>query len=87
MVTVNWSKTVTGRAVIMPVVQAAVGGQVVVTPQIKGGGVFKFLRDHVQIGIQGMGTANLPAVPPPAAPFAPGPSVGGQGAGIFQITW
>jgi hypothetical protein len=85
MVTVNWSKTASGQAVIVPVVQSAVGGQIVVTPKIKGGGLFKFLREHVQIGIQGMGTANLPAAPPQAAPFAPAPSVGAQGAVIVNI--
>jgi hypothetical protein len=86
MVTVNWSKTASGQAVIVPVVQSAVGGQIVVTPKIKGGGgLFKFLRENVQIGIQGMGTANLPAAPPQAAPFAPAPSVGAQGTFIVNI--
>jgi hypothetical protein len=79
MVSANWSKTVSGQTVMVPAVQGAVGGQILVTPP------YKILGAQVQIGIQGMGTANLPAVPPPAAPFAPGPSVGAQGAVIVNV--
>jgi hypothetical protein len=79
MVSANWSKTISGQTVMVPAVQGAVGGQILVTPP------YKILGAQVQIGIQGMGTANLPAVPPPAAPFAPGPSVGAQGAVIVNV--
>jgi hypothetical protein len=87
MVTANWSKAVSGQTAIVPVVQGAVGGQILVTPPIK----IKILDAQVQIGIQVMGTANLPAVPPQAAPFGPGPSAGGQGGiiinGVLPRNW
>jgi hypothetical protein len=87
MVSANWSKAVSGQTAIVPVVQGAVGGQILVTPPIK----IKILDAQVQIGIQVMGTANLPAVPPQAAPFGPGPSGGLQGGiiinGVLPRNW
>jgi len=79
MVSVNWSKAASGQTAIVPVVQGAVGGQILVTP------TFKILGAQVQIGIQAMGTVNLPAVPPQAAPFGPGPSAGGQGGIVINV--
>jgi len=52
---------------MVPAVQGAAGGQILVTPP------YKILGAQVQIGIQGMGTANLPA------------AVGGQGAIIINV--
>ena len=79
MVSANWSQTASGSTVMVPVVQGAVGAQILVTPP------FKILGAQVQIGIQAQGTANLPAVPPYAAPFAPGPSVGAQGGIVINV--
>lgn len=79
MVTAQWSKAVSGQTVMVPMVQGAVGGQILVTPP------YKILDAQVQIGIQGMGTANLPAGPPQAAPFAPGPSVGVQTGIVINV--
>jgi hypothetical protein len=84
MVAANWSRSATGQAVITPVVQPAVGGQIVVTPNFSGG-PFKFLNGRVQLGFQIMATGTLPAVPPPVAPFAPGPSAGVSGGVILNI--
>jgi outer membrane protein OmpA-like peptidoglycan-associated protein len=84
MVAANWSKSATGEAIITPVVQPAIGVQGIVTPNFSGG-PFKFLNGRVQVGIQIMGTATLPAVPPMVAPFAPGPSAGVSGAVIVNI--
>jgi hypothetical protein len=84
MISVNWSKSASGQAVIVPVVQPAVGGQVVVKPKFSGG-PFRFLNGYVEIGIQVMATGNLPAVPPPVAPFGPGPAAGISGGLIFNI--
>jgi hypothetical protein len=81
MVGANWSKTVSGVTVVVPMVQGAVGGQILVTPS------YKILNATVQIGVQVMGTGNLPAAPPWAAPFVPGgPSAGGQAGIIIQVT-
>ena len=77
MVGANWQKTATGKAVIVAVAQGAVGGQILVTPKPGGGGLYKFLREHVQIGIQGMGTINVPGEGKPNA--------GAQGAVILNI--
>ncbi len=84
MASLNWSKTVSGQAIVVPVVQPAIGGQIIVTPNFSGG-PFKFLNGRVQVGIQAMATGNLPAVPPPVAPFAPGPSGGASVGGIVNI--
>jgi hypothetical protein len=67
MVSANWSKSVSGRTVMVPAVQAAAGGQVLVTPP------YKILGAQVQIGVQAMATANLPA------------AVGGQGAVLINV--
>ena len=73
----NWQKTATGRAVVVFVGQGAIGGQVLLTPKPTGGGMYKFLREHVQIGIQGMGTVSVPGAGPVTA--------GVQGAVIVNI--
>ncbi len=79
MVTAQWSKTVSGNIVMAPMVQGALGGQVLVTPP------YKILDAQVQIGIQGMAQGTLPAVPPYAAPFASGPSGGVQGGIVINV--
>jgi hypothetical protein len=79
MVTAQWSKTVSGNIVMAPMVQGALGGQVLVTPP------YKILDSQVQIGIQGMAQGTLPAVPPYAAPFASGPSGGVQGGIVINV--
>ena len=79
MVTAQWSATVSGRTVMTPMVQGAVGGQVLVTPP------YKILDAQVQIGVQAMAQGSLPGVPPYAAPFAAGPSVGVQGGIVINV--
>jgi hypothetical protein len=83
MVSVNWNKTVKGEALIVQL-QAGVGAQITVTPNFKGGGVYKFLRDHVQLVIQGVATVNRPIGRGATDPF-----VGGQvgGGPTFTVTW
>ena len=54
MASANWSQSASGRAIISPGLQAAVGGQVLVTPNFRGG-PFAFLNGHVQIDAEVMG--------------------------------
>ena len=54
MASANWSKSVSGSTVISPAVQAAAGGQILVTPTFRSGD-FKFLNGHVQFGLQVLG--------------------------------
>ena len=54
----NFSKTMTGSATSTWGVQAAVGGQVLVTPNFRGGPL-DFLNGHLQVGVQVLGTAGV----------------------------
>jgi hypothetical protein len=82
MAGLNWNQTIKGQALIVQL-QAGIGAQIVVTPNFSGGGVFKFLRDRVQIVIQGVATANRPIGPGATDPF-----VGGQASSglTFVVT-
>ena len=58
MASANWSKTATGTATVSPAVQAAVGGQILVTPKTR---PVRMFNGHValgapQFGLQGMGS-------------------------------
>jgi hypothetical protein len=73
MASVNWSKSVSGTAVITPAVSTGVGAQVLVTPNFRGG-PFAFLNGHVQVGAQVTAGAQFSLTSDPS-----GTSVGVQG--------
>ena len=54
----NFSKTMTGSATSTWGLQAAAGGQVLVTPNFRGGPL-DFLNGHLQVGVQVLGTAGV----------------------------
>ncbi len=54
----NWDRTISGTATSTWGVQAAVGGQVLVTPNFRGGPL-DFLNGHLQVGVQVLGTAGV----------------------------
>jgi len=55
MVAANWSNTVTGTAAVNGSIQAAAGGQILITPNFREGPL-QFLNGHVQVGVQALGT-------------------------------
>jgi hypothetical protein len=61
MVSANWSRSVSGTAIITsvgPAIQFAAGGQLLVTPNFRSG-PFSFLNGHVQFGVQATGGVQL----------------------------
>ena len=54
----NFSQTMTGSATSTWGLQAAAGGQVLVTPNFRGGPL-SFLNGHLQVGVQVLGTAGV----------------------------
>ena len=67
---VNWSHTATGTVVATPGVQAAVGGQILFMPNVRGAWPVSLLDGHVQlqppqIGVQVLGTAGIPDLTQP----------------------
>jgi len=55
MVAANWSHTATGTVAVSGSVQAAAGGQILITPNFREGPL-TFLNGHVQLGVQALGT-------------------------------
>jgi hypothetical protein len=56
MASENWSKSASGTTAISPAVQAAGGGQILLTPALRAGD-YQFLSGHVQLGLQVLGGA------------------------------
>ena len=56
MAAANWSQSASGSVTVSPSVQAAAGGQILVTPTFRGGPL-TFLNGHIQLGAQILGTA------------------------------
>src|SRR5262249_7454666 len=75
MASANWSKSASGSSVISPAIPGAVGGQVLITPNFRGG-PFSFLNGHVQVGAQvtagGLFTAGVGGSPSSAQGVATG---------------
>ncbi len=69
MAMANWNRTATGSTAIAPAVQQGAGGQVLLTPNPHGG-PFQFLRGHVQIGVQALGSVTVPLTGAGGAPVA-----------------
>lgn len=55
MAAANWSHTATGTAAVNGSIQAAAGGQILLTPNFREGPL-TFLNGHVQAGVQALGT-------------------------------
>ena len=55
MAAANWSHTATGTAAVNGSIQAAAGGQILITPNFREGPL-TFLNGHVQLGVQALGT-------------------------------
>jgi len=54
----NWNRSYSGSATSTWGVQAAVGGQALITPNFRGGPL-SFLNGHLQVGVQVLGTAGV----------------------------
>ncbi len=73
----NFSKTMTGSATSTWGLQAAAGGQVLVTPNFRGGPL-DFLNGHLQVGVQVLGTAS-------ASGSTHGVTFGGSAGAVINI--
>jgi hypothetical protein len=73
----NWNRSYSGAATSTWGVQAAAGGQILVTPNFRSGPL-QFLNGHLQVGVQVLGTAGVSG-------STSGVTFGGTGGAVINI--
>ena len=76
MASANWSRSASGSLTVSPAVQASLGGQILLTPNLRGVTPVTILDGHVQVGGPQLGVQVLGGLQASSQGVQPGASIG-----------